>query len=125
MYLLDYGAGNVRSVRNAVAAAGVPLHTIETVADFDKADKLIFPGVGSFGACMARLHELGFVVHVLVWPLIVTHTHTHTHSHTHSLTHSLTHTLTHSRTQTCTHTHTQTHNLLSMTMIALKLHHFW
>lgn len=59
VYLLDYGAGNVRSVVNAVKALGMELHCIASPADFDKADKLIFPGVGAFGACMERLQELG------------------------------------------------------------------
>ncbi|EGD72771.1 imidazole glycerol phosphate synthase hisHF [Salpingoeca rosetta] len=61
VYLLDYGAGNVRSVCNAVAVAGVSLNFIRSADDFDKADKLIFPGVGSFGACMHRLEELGYI----------------------------------------------------------------
>jgi hypothetical protein len=37
VYLLDYGGGNVRSVINAVAAAGYPsLKVIKTVEDFAK-----------------------------------------------------------------------------------------
>lgn len=60
-YLLDYGAGNVLSVLNAVRAVGGELKVITCVADFDKADKIIFPGVGSFGSCMERLVALGYV----------------------------------------------------------------
>ncbi|MFC1513170.1 imidazole glycerol phosphate synthase subunit HisH, partial [Thermodesulfobacteriota bacterium] len=59
--LLDYGAGNVRSVRNAIRAAGHEVEDVTTPADILKADKLIFPGVGSFGSAMARLREYGYI----------------------------------------------------------------
>ena len=126
VYLLDYGAGNVLSVANAVKAVGGELNLIKEAADFDKvhivhvltaahlatlrplllllplifgvhrgtaslivpskqrqpgcacpalfccsyyllfvpspkAEKIIFPGVGSFGSCMAKLESLGYV----------------------------------------------------------------
>eukprot|EP00038_Savillea_parva_P007560 m.170995 g.170995 ORF g.170995 m.170995 type:complete len:547 (-) comp13317_c0_seq1:855-2495(-) len=62
LYLLDYGGGNVRSVINAIKAAGYnDLKLIEKEEDFDKADKIIFPGVGAFGFCISRLNELGFM----------------------------------------------------------------
>ncbi len=59
--LLDYGAGNVRSLRNAVQALGFSLTEIERPEDILKAERLIFPGVGAFGAAMERLHRLGYV----------------------------------------------------------------
>ena len=59
--LLDYGAGNVRSVRNAIRAAGHEVVDVTTPADILKAEKLIFPGVGSFGSAMARLKECGYI----------------------------------------------------------------
>jgi glutamine amidotransferase/cyclase len=59
--LLDYGAGNVRSLRNAIHALGFELTEIERPADILKAEHLIFPGVGAFGAAMERLHSLGYV----------------------------------------------------------------
>lgn len=43
-FLLDYGAGNTLSVKNAVAHLGFELEVIETVDDFAKADRIIFPG---------------------------------------------------------------------------------
>ncbi|MGE5153175.1 MAG: imidazole glycerol phosphate synthase subunit HisF [Bdellovibrio bacteriovorus] len=58
---LDYGAGNVRSLRNAIHALGYPLTEIERPEDILKAERLIFPGVGAFGATMERLHRLGYV----------------------------------------------------------------
>ncbi|EIC20239.1 imidazole glycerol phosphate synthase HisHF [Thiorhodovibrio frisius] len=58
--LLDYGAGNVRSVRNAIAALGYSLADVRTPEDILTAERLIFPGVGAFGPAMQRLRELGF-----------------------------------------------------------------
>ncbi|KAJ3319513.1 Histidine biosynthesis bifunctional protein hisB [Boothiomyces sp. JEL0866] len=59
LYLLDYGTGNVRSVINAIKQTGYELYYITQPSDFDKADKIIFPGVGAFGNAMKRLQELG------------------------------------------------------------------
>ncbi|QIK38446.1 imidazole glycerol phosphate synthase subunit HisF [Caldichromatium japonicum] len=59
--LLDYGAGNVRSLRNAVHALGFALTEIERPEDILCAERLILPGVGSFGAAMRRLEELGYL----------------------------------------------------------------
>lgn len=60
--LLDYGAGNVRSVRNAIRAAGYSdIHDIQTPQDIDDAACIVFPGVGSFQTAMQVLQERGFV----------------------------------------------------------------
>ncbi|MCG6939672.1 MAG: imidazole glycerol phosphate synthase subunit HisF [Thiohalocapsa sp.] len=59
--LLDYGAGNVRSLRNAVTRLGYAITDIRTPDDILGAERLLFPGVGAFGAAMGRLQELGFV----------------------------------------------------------------
>lgn len=59
--LLDYGAGNVRSVRNAIKKLGYSVKDVEKPEDILKADKLIFPGVGSFGSAMKRLEKEGYV----------------------------------------------------------------
>jgi glutamine amidotransferase/cyclase len=59
--LLDYGAGNVRSVRNAIGKLGFPVKDVASTEDIRTADKLVFPGVGSFGSAMARLRELSYV----------------------------------------------------------------
>ncbi|MBK1630273.1 imidazole glycerol phosphate synthase HisHF [Thiohalocapsa halophila] len=59
--LLDYGAGNVRSLRNAVTRLGYEVTDVRTPDDILAAERLLFPGVGAFGAAMGRLRELGFV----------------------------------------------------------------
>ncbi|KAF9362224.1 Histidine biosynthesis bifunctional protein hisB [Mortierella sp. NVP85] len=55
-YLLDYGAGNVRSLVNAVKKLGHDITYVKDPSDILKADKLIFPGVGAFGSAMTSLH---------------------------------------------------------------------
>ena len=59
--LLDYGAGNVRSVRNALHALGYSVNEVTAPNDILKADKLIFPGVGSYGSAMEVLKSRGYV----------------------------------------------------------------
>ena len=57
--LLDYGAGNVRSVVNALERLGETVQLVRSVRDLEQAQRLVFPGVGSFGALMAALREQG------------------------------------------------------------------
>jgi glutamine amidotransferase/cyclase len=59
--LLDYGAGNVRSVRNAIKKLGFAVLDATCPDDIRRAEKLVFPGVGSFGSAMQRLHDLGYI----------------------------------------------------------------
>ena len=59
--LLDYGAGNVRSVRNAIRKLGCEVKDAASADDILTADKLIFPGVGSFGLVMSQLEKDGYV----------------------------------------------------------------
>lgn len=59
--ILDYGAGNVRSLENAVRLFGYDIHWAQTPGDILQADKLIFPGVGSFGAAMENLRSKNFI----------------------------------------------------------------
>ena len=59
--LLDYGAGNVRSVINAIEKIGESVHIARNGRDILDADKLIFPGVGSFGSMMEILRDKEFL----------------------------------------------------------------
>lgn len=59
--IIDYGMGNLHSVNKAVAAVGG-----EPVVTSDKkiiaeATKIILPGVGAFGDCMANLEKSGLI----------------------------------------------------------------
>ena len=54
--LIDYGAGNLHSVANALAAAGAGEVAITGDPDLvARADRIVLPGVGAFGACAAAL----------------------------------------------------------------------
>ncbi|BGP38571.1 Histidine biosynthesis bifunctional protein hisB [Rhodotorula kratochvilovae] len=61
LYLLDYGAGNVASLANSVRKLGFEFKWVQTPEDIDKADRILFPGVGAFGSAMAGLRKRGFV----------------------------------------------------------------
>jgi glutamine amidotransferase/cyclase len=61
--LLDYGAGNVRSVYNAIVACGYPnVQLITTPEQILEARVIIFPGVGSYHSAMTVLKERGYDV---------------------------------------------------------------
>ncbi|WP_339136159.1 MAG: imidazole glycerol phosphate synthase subunit HisF [Candidatus Electrothrix sp. GW3-4] len=55
--LLDYGAGNVRSVVNALESLGETVVRVNSPADIAKAERLVFPGVGNYGAMMQSLRD--------------------------------------------------------------------
>lgn len=57
--LLDYGAGNVRSVINAIEHLGETVSLVTNAADIEQAERLVFPGVGNFGMLMHSLRENG------------------------------------------------------------------
>lgn len=59
--LLDYGAGNVRSVINAIESLGETVRIVREAEDILAAEKLVFPGVGAFGSMMGILNEKQYV----------------------------------------------------------------
>ncbi|MGD2270260.1 MAG: imidazole glycerol phosphate synthase subunit HisF [Desulfobacterales bacterium] len=59
--LLDYGAGNVRSVINAIESLGERVKIVTSGEDILSAAKLVFPGVGAFGNMMRILSENNYV----------------------------------------------------------------
>ncbi|KAL8913610.1 MAG: hypothetical protein Q9171_001575 [Xanthocarpia ochracea] len=61
VHLLDYVAGNVRSLANAVEKLGYTIEWIKTPADIEKAQSLILPGVGHFGHCLSQFTEGGYI----------------------------------------------------------------
>ena len=64
--LIDYGAGNLHSVHNALKAAGAT--DIAVTADPDvvmTADRIVLPGVGAFGACASGLRTIPGMVEAL------------------------------------------------------------
>jgi len=65
--LIDYGAGNLRSVANALRELGIEPRIATSPAELEGASHLILPGVGSFGDCMAQLGKLGLVEAIREW----------------------------------------------------------
>ena len=64
--LIDYGAGNLHSVHNALKAAGAA--NIAVTADPEavlNADRIVLPGVGAFGACAGGLRAIPGMVDAL------------------------------------------------------------
>lgn len=53
--VIDYGAGNLRSVCNALGMLHAEHRLVKAPADLDGIDALIFPGVGSYGDSMENL----------------------------------------------------------------------
>lgn len=57
--IVDFGSGNLRSVFNAVHYLGEKPELISDPERLSCADRIIFPGVGSFGNCMEGLRSSG------------------------------------------------------------------
>ena len=57
--IIDYGAGNLQSVRNALDFIGCPGTITSDPAEILSADGIILPGVGAFGSAMAEMERKG------------------------------------------------------------------
>lgn len=65
--IVDYGSGNLRSVRKAFECCGAMAALVQESPGFDSADAIVVPGVGSFGDCAANLHSSGLWEPILAW----------------------------------------------------------
>lgn len=63
--LIDYGAGNLHSVHNALKAAGGDATITADASLVARADRIVLPGVGAFAACMAGLSAIPGMVETL------------------------------------------------------------
>ena len=63
--IIDYDAGNLKSVEKALALLGQPSVITRERDEILRADKVILPGVGAFGDAMDQLkkYELDKVIH--------------------------------------------------------------
>lgn len=57
--IIDYGAGNLRSIKRALEAAGAEARITGEPTDVLAAERVVLPGVGNAGASMRRLHASG------------------------------------------------------------------
>jgi imidazole glycerol-phosphate synthase subunit HisH len=55
--ILDYGAGNLASVRNALERLGKKYFIAREARELERADRIIFPGVGHAGHAMRLLQQ--------------------------------------------------------------------
>jgi glutamine amidotransferase len=70
--LVDFGAGNLHSVANALRAAGAEEVTITADADVVRAaDRIVLPGVGSFKACAEALRAIPQIVETMTERVLV------------------------------------------------------
>lgn len=65
--LIDYGMGNLRSVRRALEAAGATVQIVDSPEAVGDASALVFPGQGAIVDAMAQLKKTGFDSFIKDW----------------------------------------------------------
>lgn len=65
--IIDYGAGNLQSVRNSLLAAGQEGCIVRSPQDLDGITHLVLPGVGAFGDCSSALKKQGLDTAIKEW----------------------------------------------------------
>jgi len=63
--IIDYGAGNLRSVQNTLDEIGAGYHVLACPEKLGAATKVVLPGVGHFGQMMRALDERGLRAPIL------------------------------------------------------------
>jgi glutamine amidotransferase len=59
--IIDYGVGNLQSVKNAFDKVGFAACIISNPEQLKDAERAILPGVGAFGAAMEQFKQSGFI----------------------------------------------------------------
>ncbi|MEX0316147.1 MAG: imidazole glycerol phosphate synthase subunit HisH [Allomuricauda sp.] len=57
--IIDYGAGNIQSIKFAIKRLGYEAILSDKVEEIQNADKVIFPGVGEASSAMKKLRDSG------------------------------------------------------------------
>lgn len=72
LVIIDYGAGNIKSIQFAFKRLGVDAVLTNNVDKIQNADKVIFPGVGEASSAMNKLRESGLdkVIPTLKQPVL-------------------------------------------------------
>ncbi len=65
--VIDYGAGNLRSVLNTFVATGAQGHLVRTPEEAAGVTHLVLPGVGAFGDCADKLRLQGMDAFIRGW----------------------------------------------------------
>ncbi len=58
--IVDYGMGNLRSLRNALEYLGIDVEIVSNASRLGDCDRAILPGVGAFGKAMQNIAAAGF-----------------------------------------------------------------
>lgn len=59
--IIDYGAGNLFSVKNALTYLGLPYQITNDLEEIRRADSYILPGVGAFPFAMKMLRQTNLI----------------------------------------------------------------
>ena len=72
LVIIDYGAGNIKSVKYALERIGVNAELTNDLAKIETADKVILPGVGEASSAMIELKKYGLdkLIPVLKQPVL-------------------------------------------------------
>jgi imidazole glycerol phosphate synthase glutamine amidotransferase subunit len=65
--VIDYGAGNLGSIMNALIRLGVKTRFVQGPEDMSSFEKIIFPGDGHFATAMASLEQSGYADAICEW----------------------------------------------------------
>lgn len=65
--LIDYEAGNVRSIENALDHLGARVNRVREAGELEGKTHLLLPGVGAFGHCADKLRATGLVPYLEQW----------------------------------------------------------
>ena len=65
--VIDYGAGNLRSVCNSFHSIGAEASMVCTPEDMEGLTHLVLPGVGAFGDCASKLVAQGLTASIRQW----------------------------------------------------------
>ncbi|MCL5020204.1 MAG: imidazole glycerol phosphate synthase subunit HisH [Bacteroidetes bacterium] len=57
--VVDYRTSNLLSITKALQSAGAEVELVDTSDEINKAERLVLPGVGAFGAAMRNIDALG------------------------------------------------------------------
>ena len=63
--IVDYGVGNLRSVARAFEHVGARVEVTSDAGEIARAERLVLPGVGAFGHCMAELSQRKLIESIL------------------------------------------------------------
>jgi imidazole glycerol-phosphate synthase subunit HisH len=67
--IIDYGAGNIRSLVNALEHLGAQTELVSLAEQLKDVSHVLLPGVGAFGHCMERLSASGMIPSLTQWAI--------------------------------------------------------